>query len=60
MEQARTSTKLVGRIFDAKYEKLYINKFMKNQFHHSIDTQLNKLPKLLPRFREMLNITLGT
>ena len=38
-EQVRTSTKQLHVILDAKYEKAYLNKVMKNQCQHLTETQ---------------------
>ena len=49
-EKFHTSTKWLRTILDAKYEKVDLNKVIKNQFQHLTEEQLNKLLKLLQFF----------
>ena len=49
-EQVRIYTERLRTILDAKYEKVDLNKVIKNQFQHLTEEQLNKLLKLLQFF----------
>ena len=59
-EQVRTSTKTLRVILDAKYKKADLNKVMKNQFQNLTETEFSVLLKLLQKFEELLDGTLGT
>ena len=48
-EQVHTSTKQLRIILDAIYEKVDLNKVMRNKYQHMIETQRNKLLKLLQK-----------
>ena len=48
-KQVRTSTKRLGVILYAKYEKSYLNMFMKNQYQHLTEVQRTELLKLLQK-----------
>ena len=60
MEQVHTFTTLLRVLLDSIYEKEYLNKVMTNQCQHFIETQGNELLKLLEKFEELFNGTLGT
>ena len=47
-------------ILDAKYEKTDLHKFMETQCQHLKMTQRNDLLKLLQKFEELFDRTLGT
>ena len=47
LKHVLTSTKILRTIVYAKYEKVDLNKVMKNQCQHLIETQCNELLKLL-------------
>ena len=49
-EQVRIYTEWLRTILDAKYEKVDLNKVIKNQFQHLTEEQLNKLLRLLQFF----------
>ena len=56
----RNSTKQLRVILDAKYEKENLHKVMENQCQYLTMTQRNKLLKLLHKFEELFDGTLGT
>ena len=59
-EHAFTATKQLCVILDAKYEKADLHKFMETQCQHLTTTQSNELLKLLQKFGELFDGTLGT
>ena len=59
-EQVCTSTEQIRLMLDAKYEYLYLNKVMRNQYQYLIETQRNELLKLLQKFEDFFDVTLGT
>ena len=60
MTQRNEFLKLLHVILDAKYEKADLNKVMETQYQHLTMTQRNDLLKLLEKFKELFNGTLGT
>ena len=60
MSLVRTSKKLLRVILDAKYEKADIHKFMENQCQNLTMAQHNYFLKLLQKFEELFEGTLGT
>ena len=56
----RNDTKILRVILDAKYEKADLHKVMENQPQHLPMTQRNELLKLLHKFEEVFDGTLGT
>ena len=60
MEHVRTATKQLCVILDAKYEKADLHKVMETQCQHLTVTQRNELIKLLQKFKELFDGTLGT
>ena len=59
-EHIRTSTKRLRLILDSKYEKSDLHKVMEAQCQHLTMTQRNELLKLLQRFEDLFDGTLGT
>ena len=59
-EHVCTATKILRVILDAKYEKSDLHKVIENQCQHLTMTQRNELLKLLQKFEELFDITLGT
>ena len=59
-EYVNTATKRLRVILDAKYEKSNLHKVMKNQCQNLTMTQRNELLKLIQKFEELFNGTLGT
>ena len=59
-EQVHTSTKQLREILDYKYEKLDLNKVMKNKSQHLIKTQHNEWLKLLQKFEDFFDGKIGT
>ena len=55
-----TAAKQFSLILDAKYEKADLHKVMENQYQHLTMTQRNELLKLLQKFEELFDGTLGT
>ena len=59
-EHIRTATKRLRLILYAKYENSDLHKVMENKCQHSTMTQRNDLLKLLQKFEEFFDGTLGT
>ena len=59
-EHVHTTTTLLHVILYAKYEEVGIHKFMETQCQHLTMTQRSEFLKLLHKFEELLNGTLGT
>ena len=55
-----TDTTLLRVILDTKYEKADLHKVMETQYQHITVTQHNELLKLLQKFEELFDGTLGT
>ena len=51
MEQLHTSTKRSNAVLDDKYEKVDLDKVMKNKCQHLTETQRNELLKLLQKLK---------
>ena len=58
--EIRTYTKLLCVILDTKYEKVDLNKLLRNQCQHLIETQRHELPELLQKIEGLFDRTLGT
>ena len=59
-QHVRTATKRLRVIFDSRYKKEDLHKVMENQCQHLTMTQCNELLKLLQKFEEFFDGTLGT
>ena len=59
-EHVSTATKRLRVIFFSEYEKVDLHKVMENQCQHLTMIQLNELRKLLQKFEDLFNGTLGT
>ena len=59
-EQVRTYTNLLRVILDAKYKKSDLNRVTENQRQNLKEVQPNEYLKLLQKFEELFNGTLGT
>ena len=60
MKHVRAATKILRIISDAKYEKSDLHKVMETRCQYLTMTQRNELLKLLHKFVELFNGTLGT
>ena len=60
LEHVHTATKRLCVILDAKYEKSDLHKVMKTQFEHTTITQCIESLKLIQKFEELFDGTLGT
>ena len=58
-EHVHNTPKQLRVILDTKYEKADLHKVMETQCQHMTITQRNELIKLLQKFKELLNGTLG-
>ena len=58
-DQVCTSDKKLCVILDTKYEKTDLNKLAKNKFQNLTEMQRNEFLKLLQKFEELLDGTLG-
>ena len=59
-DHLRTSTKKLLVILDYKYEKSDLHKVKENQCQHLTTTKLNELLKLLQKFEDFFDGTIGT
>ena len=60
LEHVRTYTELLCVILYNKYLKEYLNEVVKNQCQHLKEIQQDDLLKLLQKFEELFDVTLGT
>ena len=59
-EHVHSVNKRLRVTLDAKYEKSDLHTVMETQCQHLTMTQSNNLPKLLQRFKKLLDEALGT
>ena len=59
-EHIRNATKRLRIILYARYEKIYLHKFMETQCQHLTTTKRNEFLKLLEIFESLFYGTLGT
>ena len=60
LEEVRTYSKQLHTILVDKYKNSDLNKLMKNKFQNLTEELRNELFKLLQKFEEFFNGTLGT